>query len=266
MSIKPLRIALAFQFLTILPVPYGRPDSIDEKDIGGSSAYFPLVGLVQGMLVSLLYVLVVNIFPLDVTAGLLIALLTVSNGGFHLDGLSDTFDALASRKNRERRLEIMKDSTTGPIGVVSIVLVLLLKYLSLKNILAASESWAFTALILFPVVGRWAMVPALYHGMSARQDGLGKVFLENTGKPELLIASASAFIIALLAVLSGSHRAFNPFLVVKIVVLLSLVYALSFGLVKYFERAFGGMTGDNLGATSEITEVLWLLVFLIYFR
>ena len=265
MSIKPLRIVLAFQFLTILPVPYGRPESVDEKEIGGSSAYFPLVGFVQGVLLFVLYALVVNLFPLDVTAGLLIALLTVTNGGFHLDGLSDTFDALAARRDRERRLEIMRDSAIGPIGVVSIVLVLLLKYLALKSILAASESWALTALILFPVVGRWSMVPALYHGKSARKDGLGKVFLENTGKPELLIASASAFVIALLAVLSGSH-VFNLFLIVKIVVLLSFVYALSFGLVRFFEGIFGGMTGDNLGALSEIVEVVWLLLFLNFFR
>ena len=71
-------------------------------------------------------------------------ILIVSNGGFHLDGLADTFDALSVKSSgdhaadRERRLRVMKDSTTGAIGVIAIVMTMLLKFLFLNNLFSSS--------------------------------------------------------------------------------------------------------------------------------
>jgi adenosylcobinamide-GDP ribazoletransferase len=187
---------------------------IGGHEVGKSSAFFPIVGLFQGLLLFVFYIALSRFLPDDVIAALLLCLLIAINGGFHLDGLSDTFDALASRKGRGRMLEIMKDSTTGPIGVIAIVLVLLLKYLSLKNILALNISFALP-LILFPVAGKWSVVLALSQGRSAATDGLGKMFLDNTGFREMVIASFLVMIVILVTLLSvyGDERGVVPIII-----------------------------------------------------
>ncbi|MDP2645299.1 MAG: adenosylcobinamide-GDP ribazoletransferase, partial [Desulfobacterales bacterium] len=179
------RLYLAVQFLTILPLP-AKSSPPAERDVGKSSMYFPLVGLLQGFLLLLVFTVFIRILPNEIVAALVIAALVICNGGLHFDGLSDTFDALAARKSMEKKLAIMKDSTTGPIGVISTVLVLLLKYLAYKNALTLAHMAAFVPLILSPVIARWSMVPALFHGKSARDDGLGKVFLEHTKTLEMI--------------------------------------------------------------------------------
>jgi len=247
----------AVQFLTILPVPSGSVHA-NADDIGKSSAYFPVVGLIQGFLLALVYAVFVRIFPNDIVAALAIAALVLSNGGFHLDGLSDTVDALASRKSKERMIAIMKDSTTGPIGVVSIVLVILLKYLLLKNVFFLPDLTVYSALILTPVLARWSMVPALFHAQSARDDGLGKIFIEQTGPRELIVATGLAAGIAAAIFLLAPQL---PVLSKMIVIFIS-IYIFSFSVSRFFAKKFGGLTGDNLGAITEMSEVLFLFMFL----
>jgi len=247
----------AVQFLTILPVPSG-PVHVSADDIGKCSAYFPVVGLIQGFLLALVYTVFARIFPNDIVAALVIAALVLSNGGFHLDGLSDTVDALASRKNKEKMIAIMKDSTTGPIGVVSIVIVILFKYLLFKNIFFLPGLSTYVALILTPVLARWSMVPALFHAKSARSEGLGKIFIEQTGTWELIVATGLAAVIAVAIFLTASQ-----WIVLLIVIVIFIpVYIFSFLLTRFFEKKFGGLTGDNLGAITEMSEVLFLLIFI----
>ena len=248
----------AVQFLTILPVPSGSVHA-SADDIGKSSAYFPVVGLIQGFLLALVYTVFVRIFPNDIVAVLVITALFLSNGGFHLDGLSDTVDALASRKSKERMIAIMKDSTTGPIGVVSIVLVILLKYLLLKNVFFLPGLTAYVALILTPVIARWGMVPALFHAKSARDEGLGKIFIEQTGYWELIVATGLATVIAAAIFLLASQL----LVLSKMIVLFISVYIFSFSMSCFYTKKFGGLTGDNLGAITEMNEVLFLFMFLV---
>jgi adenosylcobinamide-GDP ribazoletransferase len=92
------RIVLALQFLTIIPLR--NIENVSLKEIGSSSAFFPLTGLVQGSLLVVIAFLFLKIFPSDLVSGLLVLVIIITNGGFHLDGLSDTFDALASRGDR----------------------------------------------------------------------------------------------------------------------------------------------------------------------
>ncbi|GBE31163.1 MAG TPA: adenosylcobinamide-GDP ribazoletransferase [Nitrospirae bacterium] len=256
------KLILAFSFLTIIPMPHV-PYDVEDKDVGNSAVLFPVVGLFQGLLLVLLHMILLKVVPVEIAAGLLIVLLVISNGGFHLDGLSDTFDALASRKDRERMLDIMKGSTAGPVGVVSIVLVILLKYLLLKNVLTMQALPFYIPLILFPVFGRWVMVPAMYHGRSARHDGLGRTFIENTGIREYV----NAFV--MLGVITAGiwiyTAKFTPVhvLLPVIFVPLAIVYAFGFLGALFCNYRFGGLTGDNLGAISEIGEILFLLSFLV---
>lgn len=266
---------LSLQFLTIIPVKV--KGEISEKEIGEASAFVPLVGAFQGALLVTANLILIKVFPAELTNGFLVLLLVLSNGGFHLDGLADTFDATAikssgnSEKDREKRLTVMKDSTIGPIGVIAIILVILLKFLALNSLSHFSLSTFHFSLLLMPVFARWAMVPAMFHGKSARQDGLGKIFIENTGLKELVIATLSAVGCWLLVVSFSSlvtrHSLFSFLPLVTghwslFLLPLPALYLFSFASTKFFHKNFGGLTGDTLGAISEVSEVLFLLILL----
>lgn len=254
------RMRYAFQFLTIIPFPCGHMHG-DEKDFGKSSAWFPVVGLFQGLLLLALYLLSMMLFSVEVTAVLMVCLLTLSNGGFHVDGLSDTFDAIASRTGKERMMEIMKDSAAGPIGVIAVVLVLLVKYVLLKNVLMSIHECA-VAVALFPVAGKWAMVVTLSQGKSASAKGIGKVFLDNTGYTEFFISSITLIVIAVGVLGAGVEEAMDLSGIMQLALPFAGVFTGSVMFRKYFMRRLGGMTGDTLGAINELSEVLFLLLFL----
>lgn len=257
------RFLLAFQFLTIFPVR--RMENISEKDVGGSSAFFPAVGAAQGALTALTAAVCMKVFPVELTNGLVILAALISNGGLHLDGLADTFDAVASRKDRARKLEIMKDSSVGPFGVMAIVMTLFLKYIALNALYSGSLPVTYyLSLFLMPVFSRWVMVPAIFHAQSARQDGLGRIFIGHTGIKEL--AGATVFLLILLgAALVFSNKAFNtPFQISAFIPALPLLYIFCAIAVRFSNRNFGGMTGDTLGAVSEISEILFLLSVILW--
>ncbi|MBI4655029.1 MAG: adenosylcobinamide-GDP ribazoletransferase [Nitrospirae bacterium] len=252
------KILLAFQFLTIIPVKETK--EVSEKEIGEASAFFPLVGAVQGLLLVGAGIVLINVFPLELTNGILLLLLVLSSGGFHLDGLADTFDAIASKGDREKKLSVMKDSAIGPVGVIAIVLTILLKFLALNSLsLNSSLVTHYLLLFLMPVFSKWAMVSSSFYGKSARQDGLGKIFIENTKGKEFRIATAFVILFSLLAVLI-SLKIIGP--IFHFLLPLLTLYIFSLLSNGFCNRMFGGMTGDTLGAVSEMSEILFLLVMI----
>ena len=189
------------------------------------------------------------------------------NGGLHLDGLSDTFDAVASRGDIDKKLAIMKDSTIGPAGVIAIVLVLLLKYLLLNSMFFYSSIPVYyTGILLMPVLSRCAMVWAIFHGRPARQDGLGRMFIEHTGLKELIMATVLTLIACFLTL--GVIAEFE-LLLFHLMFVLPVLYFFSVSAVWFFNKHFGGMTGDSFGSVYEIaillfltTRILWVQKFI----
>ncbi len=240
-------------------------ENVSEKEIGGASAFFPLTGLVQGLLLCVSAFLFLNVFPVELANGLLILVLVITNGGFHLDGLADTFDAIASGGDKEKKLAVMKDSTTGPVGVIAIVLAVLLKYLLLNALFLNSSAIAYyLSLVLVPVFSKWIMVPAIFHSKSARQDGIGKIFIENTRLMELVIATFLTLSFLILVPYIGNMIITSTFCcsgLSPIYLLAMLVlYVFSLVAVWFSNKRFGGMTGDTFGAVSEISEILFLMM------
>jgi adenosylcobinamide-GDP ribazoletransferase len=256
-------IILAIQFLTILPVRL--KGVVSERDIARSAAFFPVVGVVQGVLLLSSAIPLICIVPPDIVSGFIIAIAIISNGGFHLDGLADTFDALAVKSSsdpvadREKRLSVMKDSSTGAIGVVAIVMVLLLKFVLIKNVLLFPDSLrAFLILFLMPVFSKWIMVPAMYLGKSARHDGLGKIFIESMSLQIVMFSSALA--ISIFAIIYITHLAgIFGLQALLIFGLIPAGYLLAHIAVLFCSKKFGGLTGDTLGALSELSEILYLM-------
>lgn len=241
---EQFRIALGF--LTILPVD--RSLQATPERLGRSMALFPAAGVLLGLILVVLNSLLDALIPRAVLDCLLLLVLIVMTGALHLDGIADLLDGLAGGKDREGILRIMKDSRVGAMGVVGLVMLLLLKYLSLFNLPLELKS---AGLIFMLAAGRWVQVVLAVSCRYLRgQEGTGAVFMEHAGERELLIASGSLIAVAL--VLFGLQGIFMIFLLGIAAMLL----------IKYFEMRLGGVTGDVLGASSELIEVFSLLLVL----
>jgi adenosylcobinamide-GDP ribazoletransferase len=100
------KILLALQFLTIVPIK--DVGEVPEQEVGNSVIFFPLIGLLEGALFVVISTLLLKVFPAELTNGFLVLIMVLMNGGLHIDGLSDTVDATASRGDAEKKLAIMK--------------------------------------------------------------------------------------------------------------------------------------------------------------
>ncbi len=236
----------AIQFLTSIPIPLKR--KLTPAQLGGATAYFPVVGLIIGLVLAGLNWLLLLILPTAVVNALLIAALVILTGAMHLDGLADTCDGIAGHKTTEERWKVMRDSRTGAFGVVGIVLVLLVKYISLNSI----PPVFMTAMLVFmPVVSRWAMVYAIYAYRYARPAGLGTAYKQATRWPQFTAAT-----IITLAVAFALFPLFSLAGLILIFSILVVATALAF----YFKHKFAGLTGDTYGAIDEVAEVITLLL------
>ncbi len=261
------RILLAFQFLTIVPVR--NTSGIRAGDIAGSSAFFVIVGLFQGVLFLAAAYLSGLVFHDDLAIATALLVLVLSSGGFHLDGLADTADALAAKASgdvetdRQRRLDIMREGATGPIGVIAIVFALAFKYRALRSIAHLPASTYYSSLLLMPVIPKWTMVISMLHASPARKEGLGRIFIEGTGIREAVMSTC--MLAALLALpemfLGGLIQAHKPMFYGG---LLLALYGLCRLLVHLFNNRFGGLTGDTFGAISEVSEVFFLLMVILW--
>jgi len=108
------RFILAFQFLTIIPLR--KKLTCTEEDLGKSMLYFPLVGFVIGGSLVATRILLSPILPPGVVDALVVTLLVVITGSMHLDARADNTDAVASGKDREGKLKVMKDTSVGAMG------------------------------------------------------------------------------------------------------------------------------------------------------
>lgn len=242
----------AVGFLTVVPVP--RPMAASASagpfDLGMAVMWFPVVGAAVGAAGGGVRLGLSSVFGPGVASALAIATMVVLTGALHQDALADTCDGLGVRRDRERRLAVMRDSTLGAFGVLAVVLWALTEYAALETL---SADHALRALIVAGAVSRLA---ALLHGMlasSARSDGLGATLRATPVRT--LVAAISACAITVAA--AGPARAGLSLAVAAAAALLTAVGA---------RRAVGGSTGDTLGATVLVTEVAVCVALLASWR
>lgn len=228
----------ALRFLTILPAPFGRDAS--PRAYGESLPYFPLVGLVLGIILAGLYLLLQLVMPPPLVAGLLVIALLLLSGAHHLDGLIDTADSFGGA-SAAARLETAKASVAGGRGAVAAAL-LLLKFAALSSL----GYWP--ALLIAPAVSRWLMVNALYIFPAARRNGFGAEFKRGVTLRRFLAATAITIAVTLLVM------GLWPGLII-----LASAWVLSTGLGWYLSRRLGGLNGDGCGAIGEVAEALVLV-------
>ncbi|NYH07265.1 adenosylcobinamide-GDP ribazoletransferase [Pseudomonas moraviensis] len=232
----PLWIAL--QFLSSLPIRL--PGMPAPEQLGRSLLFYPLVGLLFGVILWALNIALAGA-PLLLHAALLLTVWVLLSGALHLDGLADSADAwLGGFGDRERTLTIMKDPRSGPIAVVTLVLVLLLKFAAL---LALIEQQQGMALIIVPLIGRAALLGLFLTTTYVRAGGLGQALADHlprkTGWQVLAVSAAACVVIAGL----------------NAVVALLLAVVVFIWLRHLMVRRLSGTTGDTAGALLELLEM-----------
>jgi adenosylcobinamide-GDP ribazoletransferase len=234
---------IAMQFLTIIPLPFNT--RCQQEDLGRSTALFPLAGLTIGAILAGVNWLLTPWLARPLTDALLVMVMAALTGALHLDGLADICDGLAARGSRERFLAVMKDSHVGAAGAVGVALVILLKWQALA---AVPETVKWQALLIFPLLGRFAQVLALAGADHARQDGLGAAFIQGMTARHLLVA---------LFITVAACLALLP---VKGVIALATVFGVTLIIKGYFQNRLGGLTGDIIGCICELAEIVALII------
>lgn len=243
-ALRPFLIAL--QFLTCLPVRFRTAPKPEES--GRSLLYYPLVGLLIGLLLaSTAWTLAGT--PALLYAALVLTVWVLLTGALHLDGLADSADAwVGGHGDRAKTLRIMKDPACGPMGVVVLVLVLLIKFAALHALTVAGD---WTTLVLAPLLAR-TLLPLLFLTTPyVRPGGLGAVLAAHLPRRAAMIV---VMLIAVAVPLATGSRGFW---------LLAVTAAVFLLLRALMRRRIHGTTGDTAGALVEIIETVALTVVAI---
>lgn len=233
------RFAVSLSFLTVFRLPVS--GEITSRDSGAGYACFPVVGFIVGLVACLTVLALRSVMPPLLLAAWTCVLTTLVTRGFHLDGLADLADGLGGGYTPQRRLEIMKDSATGAFGAIGLILAILVKTCAVYSLIMAGN-WLPLATV--PALGRFAIVVCAYKSSCARSGGLAKAGLE-------YITSGSVLAAALFALVFALPPGFK-----QAPVLFASAAACGLFVRSLAHRSLGGVTGDVLGATNEITEVV----------
>ena len=236
---------VALQFLTRLPVPMAHTP--DKRMLGRSLLYYPVVGLILGLLLAAM-----NWILSDATTLLRAALVLVTwvmlTGALHLDGLADSADAwVGGLGDRKRTLAIMKDPYCGPAAVVTLVLVLMIKFAALTSI--EPNNWL--ALVLVPALAR-STIPLLFGTTPyVRRGGLGTALAENLPRTACIAVVVTTAATAIYV--GGTSGGWSVLVVTGVFLLLRAAMM----------RRLGGTTGDTAGALIELTETATLVAVVL---
>ncbi|MEM1276960.1 MAG: adenosylcobinamide-GDP ribazoletransferase [Pseudomonadota bacterium] len=232
--------ASAIQFLTRLPIG---THCWDEDRLARASRYFALTGALVGAIGATVWWVAGQHLPPAVAAGLAIATGVLISGALHEDGLADTADALGGHVDREKALEIMRDSRIGTYGAVAVMLSLGLRWAALASFAAPT---GVLAIIAAAAIGRALMVPATRIAGYARPSGLGALVEDGARWSEIAFALVTATALCLLL---GATALWA----------LVVAAAIAWLILRLQLRRLGGYTGDGLGAIAHVAETAALV-------
>lgn len=239
------RLLVALQFLTTLPIKIR--SQIQPQDFGRSLLYFPIVGIFIGGVLALFSFFAAPLPALVRGALILVAYIFIT-GAVHLDGFADTCDGFYAGSNKEDVLKIMRDSRIGTMGAIGIFCILLLKFVLIVSI---PQNMLWRSLLPMTTFSRWSQALACCMSTYARQEGKAKFFVEYARPSDIIAGAAITFILfLLLAGISGVMLFIASFIAV-------------FSFIIYTRARIGGMTGDTIGAVSEIADVT-VLFFIVF--
>ena len=241
---------ILIQFMTRIPIPL--KISYSEKKLGKSIQFFPLVGLIIGLILYfanfLIIVYLKNIFyNKTIIAIFLIILEILIVGIIHIDGLADTFDGLFSYAKKEKMLEIMKDSRIGTNGAVVLILYFITKTVLISEIITTNPKY----LIIFPIIAR--LSTPVNAGLSnyARKSGMSNAIISENGIFEAIFSLALSIILVFYIIdIKGIITIFIAFIFI-------IIFMLN------VRKKIDGITGDTMGACLELTSILVLFLGIV---
>ena len=233
---------LAVQFLSRIPISTANLHSPERLE--AAVRYYPLVGLMLGGLSALIFWASDFIFPTAIALMFAIAIGLLLSGGFHQDGLADTFDGIGGGLSRAQALEIMKDSRLGTYGTLALITALALKFAALS---ALPAIWIIAGLMTAHSVSRLSSIVVIATSTYAREEGKAKPVAGGVSRVGLGVAAltgtaticAASLVLPLPAIFAG---------------LTGLIVG-HIGIRLFFERKLGGYTGDTLGAVQQVSEI-----------
>lgn len=252
---------LAASWLTVVPVP-GPRSAPDARDGARVIAVVPVLGLIIGTLTAAIaFGLDFTELPHLVTGALCVVFLALITRGMHLDGLADTADGLGCYGDPDRVRAVMRSGDVGPFGAATLALALLLQTAAI-GALAGDHRWFAIAFAVY--LGRVTVVIACRRGLpSANPDGFGAL-VAGTARTSvvvwLLLATALAVGAGWLDPLAAE---FTVSAAVRAGAVLVAVSAFAYAFTRHCARRIGGVSGDVLGATLELSTTLALVLLLL---
>ena len=240
----------ALMFLTRIPVV--KQYVFRSEDLPRSILYFPIVGLMIGLLGGLVLFCAELLVPPIVAVLLCMGVTVAVTGALHEDGLADTADGLIGGLERQQRLEIMRDSRLGSYGAVVLWFSLTAKLFLLRALLEKGVFTAVCALVVAHGAGRAATVTLLFSHRYVRTD-------ESKASPFGNGVTLKEFVTALIAPILLSFALLGS----KAVLVLIIAGGATWAAGVYFDKKIGGITGDCLGAANQLVELLCYLALVV---
>jgi len=240
---------LYFQFFTRIPI--NKNLNCEMENFNKGSIFFVFVGLFIGLSQWIVFNFMNKIFPAKITAIFIIMVSILITGATHVDGLGDVCDGFFAfkGKQKEKIIEIMKDSRVGTFSSIAIVFDILIRYALIITIIEKNVPFI---IIVAPVLSKFSVVFISYIGKCAKKSGTGNLFISNIDLKRVIISASFTFIF--IFKLIGIKYSI-------ILMSLALIVALLFN--KYCESKIGGLTGDTLGANNELVDMLVMIVYLV---
>lgn len=250
------RFISILQFMTRIPISI---DTGFDEEFHKTIVYFPLVGFTLGVLLFLTGIVSNLIFDPFITSIVITLTLVILTGGLHIDGLGDTFDAIYSYRDKEKMLEIMKDSRLGTNSLLAIMFLILLKVGFIYSIINQRLLWT---VIFMPVIGRLGVTFIMYKTKTPREKGLGNLFI-GKATAQMLITLV-LYTVVLIVGISKSLFLSSIMVSLKIVSIIIVVAVFNQLFKNHIYKKIDGITGDILGCSIELNEVIYLICIYLF--
>ncbi|OOM74651.1 cobalamin synthase [Clostridium puniceum] len=238
---------MALSMFTIIPTPYIEWDDEVAKNM---MKFYPIIGAIVGIIWGIMYYLI-NILNVSMVLKSTIIMVVpfIVTGMLHLDGFMDVCDAILSRRDREEKLRILKDSTIGAFAVISLLILFFLQFSSIYSII--EKNIPFYILILIPILSRSSVAYFLLSRTTIKQSILGTYFKKGTNINDIMIMIISLIGMSIISFILLNYHGF--------VLVLSVVLGITWAVEKC-KKEFGGISGDVAGFALVVGEVIGILV------
>jgi len=242
---------MALSMFTIIPTPYIEWDDESSKNM---MKFYPIIGLIVGIIWSLIYITMSYIkSPLIIKSVVIMIAPFIISGMLHLDGYCDVCDAILSRRAKEEKLRILKDSRIGAFAVICLIILFFMQFAGVYSFLEKNISINLNiicALILIPVISRSLAGYFLLSKITIKESSLGTYFKKGTNKIDIIIMVVSIILCTLIICLNNDLQS------IIIPITMSIGVTLS---VRKCIKEFGGVSGDVAGFALVIGEVIGIV-------